>query len=160
MDADDLPKVNELCDILFTSCFIDVFPQLKHWLSDYVRHDMFIHVYFTLKLVVKRKGWSCSIALRAAVWTEVFIQWSVVPHHRASKWQLLFEFPEKNYIIWKMRLCFLSKVITYKTVSFQWRFTRKTLLYLCSAHAYQYERPVPNIFDMNTCTVTPLIYIY
>ncbi len=25
---------------LFTSCYIDVFPWLKHWLSDYMRQDM------------------------------------------------------------------------------------------------------------------------
>ncbi len=44
-----------LRDILFPSCFVDVFPQLKHRLSNYMRHEMFSHVIFTLKLVVKRK---------------------------------------------------------------------------------------------------------
>ncbi len=37
MDTDDLPELRER-DILFTS-----------WLSAYVRHEMFIHVYFALK---------------------------------------------------------------------------------------------------------------
>ncbi len=37
--------------VLLTSCL-----WLKHLLSDYMSHEMFIHVYFTLKLVVKRKG--------------------------------------------------------------------------------------------------------
>ncbi len=73
MDTDDLPEV-KCCVTLFTSCFIDVFPQLKHWLSDYMRGEMFIHVYFTWKLVIKRKGWSRSLVLRAAVRTEAFIQ--------------------------------------------------------------------------------------
>ncbi len=40
-----------------STCFNDVFLRLKHWLSNCMRHDLFIHVYFTLKLVVKNKGW-------------------------------------------------------------------------------------------------------
>ncbi len=52
-------------------------------------HEMFVHVYFVLKLVVKRKGWSCSAV--------VFIQRSVTPHQRAPKRYLLFEFPEQNW---------------------------------------------------------------
>ncbi len=74
-----------LRDILFTSCFNDVFPRLKHWLSDYMRHEMFIHVYFMLNLEVKRKGWSHWLTLHAAVLTEAFIQWSVTPYQRAPK---------------------------------------------------------------------------
>jgi len=32
----DLPEVNvTLCEILFSSCFTDVFLQFKHWLRDY-----------------------------------------------------------------------------------------------------------------------------
>ncbi len=62
MDTDDLPEVK--CYVTsFTSCFNDVFPRLKHWLSDYMRGEMFIHVYFTWKLVIKRKGWSRSLML-------------------------------------------------------------------------------------------------
>ncbi len=58
-----LKLLNELLrDILFTSCFIDAFLRLKHWLSDYIRH-MFFHVYFTLKLVVQEgKGRLRSLA--------------------------------------------------------------------------------------------------
>ncbi len=53
MDTDDLPEVNEIIrDILFTSCFIDIFPGVKHRLSDNMRHELFIHVYFALNLVV------------------------------------------------------------------------------------------------------------
>ncbi len=42
-----------LREILFTSCFIDIFVLLKHRLSDYMRGEMFIHVYFMLKLEVE-----------------------------------------------------------------------------------------------------------
>ncbi len=133
----------------FVYKLFDVFPQLKHRLSDYVRHEMFIHVYFVLKLLVKRKGW-----------TEAFIQRYFTPHQRASKRHLLFEFHEKSDIIWKMRLCFLSKVTIYKTGSFQWSSIHavvKTMLYLFGTHVNRTERPVPNIFGTNTCTVTPLV---
>ncbi len=64
--------------ILFTSCFNHVFPRLKHYMSNYVRGEMFIHVYFSIKLVIKRKGWLRSLALHVAV-----------------KQHLLSEFPEK-----------------------------------------------------------------
>ncbi len=52
----DLPEVNDMLrDILFTSCFIDVFLPFKHLLRDNLRVEMFIHVYFTLKLVKKKE---------------------------------------------------------------------------------------------------------
>ncbi len=41
----------------------DVFPRLKHWLSNYMKHEMFNHVY-SCQLVVQRKDWSRSLALR------------------------------------------------------------------------------------------------
>ncbi len=41
----------------------DVFPRLKHWLSNYMKHEMFNHVY-SCELVVQRKDWSRSLALR------------------------------------------------------------------------------------------------
>ncbi len=63
------------------------------------------------------------VLTRASIWTEAFIQWSVSPHERAPKRHLLFEFPDKMDRIWKMRLCFLSKVTIYKTGSFQWSST-------------------------------------
>ncbi len=46
-------KVNEMLrDILFKNCFIDILLRLKCRLNNYMR-DKFIHVYSTLKLVVK-----------------------------------------------------------------------------------------------------------
>ncbi len=59
-----------------SSCFNDVFPWLKQWLSNCMRHDLFIHVYFTFKLVVKNKGWLHSMP------PFELIQWSVPPHQR------------------------------------------------------------------------------
>ncbi len=126
---------------------IDVFPRVTHWLR---RHEMFIHVYLMLKIR------DCT--LRAAIWTEAFVQQSVTPHQRASKQYLLFEFTEKNWQFERWD-CFLSKVTIYKTESFQWSSTRavvKTMLYLFGTHAYWTERPVPKIISANTCTVTPL----
>ncbi len=49
----DLPEVNDMLrDILFTSLFIDVFLRFKHLLSDNVRVEMLIHVYFKVKVKV------------------------------------------------------------------------------------------------------------
>ncbi len=57
---------------------------------------MFIHVYFTVKLVIKRKGWSCSLASRTAVRTEASVYWNILaPHQKASNQYLLSEYPEK-----------------------------------------------------------------
>ncbi len=45
-----------------------------------MRGGMFIHVYFALKLVIKRKGWSCSVALSAAVKTVVLVNADMLRH--------------------------------------------------------------------------------
>ncbi len=148
-----------LCDILYISCFIDIFPWLKQWLGDYMRHDMFIHVYFSLKVVVKRKRWLRSLVLRAAVWTEAFIQLSVAPHQRVPKLYLLFEFPEKKFDNLKDETLFPIKVTVYKTGSYQWSSTHavvKTKVYLFGRHGYRTKSPVPLFFGTNTCTIAPL----
>ncbi len=95
---------------------------LIKWLHDtWDVHSCLFH----FKLVVKRKGWSRSLALRTAIWIEAFIQHSVSLHQRAPKRYLLFEFPEQMDIIWKMRLYFLSK----ETI--QWSSTQCCI---CSVH--------------------------
>ncbi len=33
-------EVNDMLHELFTSCYIDVFVQLEHWLCDYMRQEM------------------------------------------------------------------------------------------------------------------------
>ncbi len=61
VDTEDLPEVNEMvCDILLWHLSVVEKKQLR----DYTRHKMFIHVYFVLKLVVKRKGGSRSLVTR------------------------------------------------------------------------------------------------
>ncbi len=112
----------------------DIFPQLKHWSSNYMRHEILICVYFTLKVVVKRKEWSHSFVLRAAIWTEVFIQRSVMPHQRVPKQHSLFECAKLINTIWKMTLRFLSEV----TIQYiKWKVFKviKTMLYLLGTHA-------------------------
>ncbi len=88
-----------------------------HWLSDYMRYEIYelCHVNFALKLVVKRKRWSRSLAFCAAVWNDAHIQRSVVPHQNSIYCLNLLK---KNDIIWKMGLCFLSKVTINKSGSF------------------------------------------
>lgn len=84
---------------------------------------------------------------RAAVWSEAPIQRSLMPHQRASIQHLLFEFQNKMHRIWKMRLCFLTKVAIYKTRNFELSSVRAVVDKLCiwSVH-------------MNTlCIVTPLL---
>ncbi len=49
--------------------------------ADYMRHEMFVHVYIALKLVVNR---SRQFVLCAAIWTETFIQRFVTSHQRPS----------------------------------------------------------------------------
>ncbi len=132
----------------------------KHWLSDCMRHEMFVHVfyvYFTLKLVVNRKGWSRSMLL-----FELRRLHSDLSHHikeRQNSIYCLNFLKKKIDIIWKIRLCFLSKVTIYKTGSFKLISTRavgKTMLYLFSTHAHWTERPIPKMFSPNTSTVTLL----
>ncbi len=41
---------------MFINCVTDVFPWLKQLLSDYMSHEMFIHVYFAIKLSCKVEG--------------------------------------------------------------------------------------------------------
>ncbi len=98
---------------------------------------------FCVKTSSKRKGWSRSLALRAAVWTEAFIQRSVrhITEHQNGIYCLNFL---KKITIWNIRLCFLSKETVYKTGNFQWA-----------------VRPLSKIFGTNTCSLPfhPL-YIY
>ncbi len=110
---------------------------LKH--EDYMKHEMLIHVYFTLCLVVKRKVWSRLLTLRVAVWTEVFI---CLTTSKSVKMTFIVWISWIMDITWKIRLCFLSKVSINKTGSFQWSITRavvKTMLYLFGTHAYWTE---------------------
>ncbi len=75
----------------------DIFPQLKHWSSNYMRHE----IYFTLKVVVKRKEWSHSFVLRAAIWAGVYTA-IVMPHQRVPKQHSLFECAKLINTIWKL----------------------------------------------------------
>ncbi len=95
---------------------------------------------FRVKTSSKEEG---MIALRATVRTEAFIQRSVVPHQRRQNGIYCLNFLKEIDLIWKMRLCFLSKVTIYKTGSFQGSSTRVvviTMLYLFGTHACQTER--------------------
>ncbi len=62
---------------------------MKHF-CDYMRHEILIHVYFALKIEVKRMT-----ALTRAL-PEAFTQRAVAPCQRALKRHLLSEFPEKK----------------------------------------------------------------
>ncbi len=109
--------------------------KLIEWLHEaWDVHSCFFHV----KTSSKEEG---MIALRAGIWG--VYKRSVSPHQRASKHIYCLNFLKKMDIIWKMRLCFLSKV----------------MLYLFDTHAYRTERPIPKIFSMNTCTITSLQFI-
>ncbi len=140
-----LAEVNEM----LPRCFLDVFPWLKHWLSDYMRHEMFSHVNsrskeegmieFTrssLRLRHGNRSWSRPLEsmLVLGLYQHVsepyqkrlckaLIQRSVMPRQRMSKCHLLFEFTENIKKYW--------------------------------IHAYWTKRPVSKRFGLNTCTVTP-----
>ncbi len=133
---------------LFYWC-LSVAETLIEWLCE--AWDV-IHVYFRVKTSSKEEG---MIALRATVRTEAFIQRSVVPHQRRQNGIYCLNFLKEIDLIWKMRLCFLSKVTIYKTGSFQGSSTRAvviTMLYLFGTHAYQTERII-----FGTSTIAPLL---
>ncbi len=116
---------------------------LKHRLNDYMRHDIFIHVYFMLKLIVKEEGMiPCSV--NWGVYT------AIMPHQRAPNHAIhCLNFLNKKELIGKMILCFLSTVTIYKTGNSQLSSTRalvKTMLFLFGTHAYWTESPVQNLF--------------
>ncbi len=54
------------------------------------------------------------------------LQRSVMPHLRASKSNLLFEFCNKFDFIWEM-ICFLSKVTKHKTISDYWMWSTNSV---------------------------------
>ncbi len=132
-----------LCDILFTSCLIDIF---HGWNTDWmITWGMiyFIHVYFMLKLIVKEEGMiPCSV--NWGVYT------AITPHQRAPNHAIHWlNFLNKKELIGKMILCFLSTVTIYKTGNSQLSSTRalvKTMLFLFGTHAYWTESPVQNLF--------------
>ncbi len=151
MDSDDLTEVNEMLrDILFTSCFIDVFLQLKHWLiSEWSQEACNVH--------------SCLFCIKTSNKEEEVVMLSCAPRCRlygnlsrhikeCQNGIYYLNFLKKIDIIWKMILCFLSKVTIYKTGSFLWSSTHavaKTMLCLFGTHEYRTERPVPKLLVQN-----------
>ncbi len=127
--TDDLPEVNEMLRyILFTSRFNHIFPRVKHWLCDYTRHVILVNLWL-FHVKTRSKMKEWSCSLHAPCWTEAFTQRSVTPHQRAPKRHLLSE------------LKFPEKLNDF-----------------FGTRAYRTEIPVPKIFGMNTCTVTPLLH--
>ncbi len=139
-----------LCDILFTSCCIEVFPQLKHWLiSEWSHEACNVH--------------SCLFCIKTSNKEEEVVTLSCSPRCRlygdlsrhikeCQNGIYHLNFLKKIDIIWKMILCFLSKVTIYKTGSFLRSSTHavaKTMLCLFSTHEYRTERPVPKFSVQN-----------
>jgi len=105
-----------------TSWFIDVFLRFKHWLSFYMR-DMkdciFLHIFW------------CSFMFISFCKAEGMIAFNHAPlslelrHHsdltlKSAKTVFMFEFCDKMDRIWKLRLCFISKVKSIKLIGIYW----------------------------------------
>ncbi len=128
-----------------------------------MRHEMFVHVYILLKLVVKTEVTSIRALCCHLNW-DVYTAICYVTS-KTVKLAFIVWICWKNAHNLKDKTLFLIKInnILYKTGSFQWSSSHavvKTMLYLFGTHAYWTCRPVSNIFDTITCTVTvtPLIH--
>ncbi len=132
------------------SCFIDIFPWLKRWLSNYMWHEMFIHVYFVLKLVVKRKELLSSTL--PSEQRRLYSDLSKSVHNDIY----CLNFLKKNYIIWKMTL-FLIKSNNIYNCKLPIPLVHWLKQYFICTNAYQTKRLVLNIFSTNTCVLTPLV---
>ncbi len=132
-------------------------------------HEMFIHVYFELKVIVKRKEWSCSLALRAAIRTDPIYTTHVCGALRPQQF-FFFEAVQKclsdalySDLSHHIKDC-QNGIYSFNFLGKNWQLERwiftsavvKTIQYLFGTHEYQTERPVLKIFGANTCTVTPL----
>ncbi len=156
MDTDDLPKVNELWHFVYKLFYwrLSTVETLIEWLHEaWNVHSCLFHIKTSKEegTIVLTRATCCS--LNWGVYT--VICWA---SSKSVKTTIIVWISWKKDIIWKMRLCFLSKVITYKTVRFQWNFTRAVVQHSCiySVHMRNKTKDpyaVPNIFDMNTCTV-------
>ncbi len=121
---------------------------LIKWLHDtWDVHSCLFH----FKLVVKRKGWSRSLALRTAIWTEAFIQHSVSLHQRAPKLFIVW-ISWTNWHNLKDETLFLIKKKQYNEVPLNVVF----VLYTCVPN----QKTVPKNFGANTITPLLPIHIY
>ncbi len=89
--------------------------------------------------------------------SKAFIQWSVMPHQRLSKWHLLFEFPEEKKNVFVRYTCIPNRKTRTETVRYEYvyRYTPIIIFFptqvayalVCGWHRTAYAACVQRIFS-------------
>ncbi len=153
-----LAEINEmLCDILFSHYFVDVFPRLKHWLSNHMRQRcsvMFICVKTSTEegMITFTCAPLCT-SLRCAMAQKRELELIAAARVNACVGFIPARFwtvPESALRGVYTAICHTTSK-TVKTEFIIWISWEKK-------HAYRTEKPILKWFCKNTCTITPSIY--
>ncbi len=158
-----------LRDILFPRCFVDVFPQLKHWLS--MRWGMRLSVMFIrVKTSSTEEGMIAFTRLHKSAARHGSHTGTGADCGCSSQclcW-VYTRLPARFWTVPEVALQCVYTLIchaTSKTVKTDFLFIlifsekKIYILYSFGTHAYRSERPVPKRFGTNMCTVTPLVNV-